>query len=213
VAGSGGHWPTNKGTFDKPGLFEKDLVIEVTGQEGRRFRGIRERPELAVAMQVPPHERLGIAYALERATVAALREEGVFASCRPLGRASARPFEDSAMRAFKLYAGKDNASHVLEGTLTLDRCTDVMAVHFEESPPLFHIRTGTMHPQRNTSSRLPVRSNSRPATVETFILHPGDVLGGDRRYRKRPQVAPDRRCAMAALPHRAQAGRGGSLLR
>jgi hypothetical protein len=22
VAGSGGHWPTNKGTFDKPGLFE-----------------------------------------------------------------------------------------------------------------------------------------------------------------------------------------------
>lgn len=41
VAGSGGHWPTNKGTFDKPGLFEKDLVIEVTGQEGRRFWGMQ----------------------------------------------------------------------------------------------------------------------------------------------------------------------------
>jgi hypothetical protein len=41
VAGSGGHWPTNKGTFDKPGLFEKDLVIEVTAQEGRRFWGIQ----------------------------------------------------------------------------------------------------------------------------------------------------------------------------
>ena len=41
VAGSGGHWPTNKGTFDKPGLFEKDLVIEVTGQEGRRFWGLQ----------------------------------------------------------------------------------------------------------------------------------------------------------------------------
>jgi hypothetical protein len=40
VAGSGGHWSTNKGTFDRPGLFEKDLVIEVTGQEGRRFWGI-----------------------------------------------------------------------------------------------------------------------------------------------------------------------------
>src|SRR5271170_4213324 len=39
VAGSGGHWPTNKGTFDKPGLLEKDLVIEVTNQEGRRFWG------------------------------------------------------------------------------------------------------------------------------------------------------------------------------
>jgi hypothetical protein len=41
VAGSGGHWPTNKGTLEKPGLFEKDLVIEVTGQEGRRFWGIQ----------------------------------------------------------------------------------------------------------------------------------------------------------------------------
>jgi hypothetical protein len=28
VAGAGAHWPSNKGTFDKPGLFEKDLVIE-----------------------------------------------------------------------------------------------------------------------------------------------------------------------------------------
>ena len=39
VAGSGGHWPSSKGTFEKPGLFEKDLVIEVTGQEDRRFWG------------------------------------------------------------------------------------------------------------------------------------------------------------------------------
>jgi hypothetical protein len=41
VAGSGAHWPTNKGTFDKPGLFEKDLTIEITGQEGRRFWGMQ----------------------------------------------------------------------------------------------------------------------------------------------------------------------------
>ena len=41
VAGSGGHWPASKGTFEKPGLFEKDLVIEVTGQEDRRFWGIQ----------------------------------------------------------------------------------------------------------------------------------------------------------------------------
>jgi hypothetical protein len=40
VAGGGGHWPTGSGTFAKPGLFEKDLVIEVTGQEGRRFWGV-----------------------------------------------------------------------------------------------------------------------------------------------------------------------------
>jgi hypothetical protein len=38
------------------------------------------------------------------------------------------------MRAFKLYTGADNASHLVEGELTLDRRTDVLAVHFEESP-------------------------------------------------------------------------------
>jgi hypothetical protein len=41
VAGNGGHWPSSKATFEKPGLFEKDLVIEVTGQEGRRFWGMQ----------------------------------------------------------------------------------------------------------------------------------------------------------------------------
>lgn len=42
VAGAGGHWPSSKGTFDKPGLFEKDLVIEVTGQQDNRFWGIQK---------------------------------------------------------------------------------------------------------------------------------------------------------------------------
>ena len=37
IAGAGAHWPANKGTFDKPGLGEKDLLITVTGQDGRRF--------------------------------------------------------------------------------------------------------------------------------------------------------------------------------
>ena len=47
----------------------------------------RERPELAIAMQIPTHEQLGIAYAQERAdlsdavdaTIEALRESGEFA--------------------------------------------------------------------------------------------------------------------------------------
>jgi ABC-type amino acid transport substrate-binding protein len=48
----------------------------------------RERPELAIAMQIPTHERLGIAYARERAdlcdaidaAIEALRESGEFAT-------------------------------------------------------------------------------------------------------------------------------------
>jgi hypothetical protein len=39
VAGMGLHWPSNMGSFEKPGLFEKDLVIEVTGQQDSRFWG------------------------------------------------------------------------------------------------------------------------------------------------------------------------------
>jgi hypothetical protein len=39
VAGMGLHWPSNAGTFEKPGLFEKDLVIDITGQQDNRFWG------------------------------------------------------------------------------------------------------------------------------------------------------------------------------
>jgi hypothetical protein len=45
------------------------------------------------------------------------------------------------MHGFNLYAGKDNASHVLEGTLTLDRRTDVVAVHTRDGE-MFIIRPG-----------------------------------------------------------------------
>jgi hypothetical protein len=41
VAGVAPHWPSNRGTFEKPGMFEKDLLIEVTNQEGRRFWGMQ----------------------------------------------------------------------------------------------------------------------------------------------------------------------------
>lgn len=40
IAGSGGHWPSSQGTFAKPALHEKDVVFEVTGQDGRRFWGV-----------------------------------------------------------------------------------------------------------------------------------------------------------------------------
>jgi hypothetical protein len=40
VAGVAPHWPLNRGTFEKLGLFEKDLVIEATAQEDRPFWGM-----------------------------------------------------------------------------------------------------------------------------------------------------------------------------
>ncbi len=40
IAGKGGHWPTSPGTLEKPALLEKDLVMEITGQQDRRFWGL-----------------------------------------------------------------------------------------------------------------------------------------------------------------------------
>ena len=39
------------------------------------------------------------------------------------------------VHAFKLYTERDNTSHVVEGTVALAQRTDVVAVHFQESPP------------------------------------------------------------------------------
>jgi hypothetical protein len=40
LVGKGAHWPKGRGTWDKPALLEKDLVIDITGQDGRRFWGV-----------------------------------------------------------------------------------------------------------------------------------------------------------------------------
>jgi hypothetical protein len=40
VAGKGANWPSSTGTFEKPGLYEKDIVLEFTGQQERRFWGV-----------------------------------------------------------------------------------------------------------------------------------------------------------------------------
>lgn len=39
IAGTGAHWPSSAGTFDKPGKYDKDLTIEINGQDGRRIWG------------------------------------------------------------------------------------------------------------------------------------------------------------------------------
>jgi hypothetical protein len=39
VVGRGGHWPSSDGNYDKPGLYSKDLVIEITGQSDQRVWG------------------------------------------------------------------------------------------------------------------------------------------------------------------------------
>ncbi len=40
VAGRGAHYPANGGDFTQPGRFERDVVVEIRGQDGRRLWGV-----------------------------------------------------------------------------------------------------------------------------------------------------------------------------
>lgn len=79
------------------------------------------------------------------------------------------------MRAFKLYTGADDASHFVEGELMLDRRTDVLAMHFEESPPHSAFDWHDA-PERQYVITLAGMLEFTTRDGETFILRPGDVL-------------------------------------
>jgi quercetin dioxygenase-like cupin family protein len=79
------------------------------------------------------------------------------------------------LHAFKLYSGQDNASHVIEGTVALDERTDVIAVHFKESPPhsSFDWRDA---PGSQYVITLAGTLEFTTRDGEMFVVHPGDVL-------------------------------------
>ena len=79
------------------------------------------------------------------------------------------------VRAFKLYTGADNASHVLEGTIDEKDRTDVVAIHFKETPA--H-SAYDWHPDPEPQFVITLSGTLEFATPdgETFVVHPGDVL-------------------------------------
>jgi len=81
----------------------------------------------------------------------------------------------AGIRAFKLYIGPDNASHVLQGTINQADRTDVVAIHFKETPP--HSSYG-WHQDPEPQYVISLSGTLEFATPdgETFILRPGDVL-------------------------------------
>jgi quercetin dioxygenase-like cupin family protein len=90
----------------------------------------------------------------------------------------AAPSDTSAkggIRAFKLYTGPDNASHVLEGTIAEQDRTDVIAIHFKETPA--H-SSYDWHPDPEPQYVITLSGTLEFSTRvgETFVLRPGDVL-------------------------------------
>jgi len=80
-----------------------------------------------------------------------------------------------AIRAFKLYTGPDNASHVLEGTIDERARTEVVAIHFKETPAhSSYDWHDDPEPQFVITLSGTLEFSTRDG--ETFVLRPGDVL-------------------------------------
>ncbi len=82
------------------------------------------------------------------------------------------------MHAFKLYTGADNASHILEGAVTENQPTDVVSIHFKESPPQSAFDWHEA-PCRQYVITLAGTLEFTTRDNEKFILRPGDVLLAD----------------------------------
>ena len=79
------------------------------------------------------------------------------------------------VRAFRLYTGPDNASHVMEGSVALDEHGEVVAIRFQESAPHSSFDWhDAPEPQYVITFSGTLEFTTRDG--EKFILHPGDVL-------------------------------------
>ena len=89
--------------------------------------------------------------------------------------AGTRSSVGAGIRAFKLYTGTDHASHVLEGTIDEKDRTDVIAMHFKETPA--H-SSDDWHPSPEQQYVITLSGVLEFTTRdgETFVVKPGDVL-------------------------------------
>jgi quercetin dioxygenase-like cupin family protein len=81
----------------------------------------------------------------------------------------------AGIRAFKLYGGPDHASHALEGTIDEKDRTDVIAIHFKETPAHssddWHVS-----PELQYVITLSGTLEFTTRDGETFVVRPGDVI-------------------------------------
>ena len=82
------------------------------------------------------------------------------------------------LRAFKFFTGPDNASHVQEGSLDLSARTDVVAIHFQESPAHSSYDWHTA-PEQQYVITLTGTLEFITRDGEKFVMRPGDVLIAD----------------------------------
>lgn len=89
--------------------------------------------------------------------------------------ARTKPSTATTFRAYRLYTGADNQSHVQVGTVDLGGRAKVEALHFKESAPHASLDWhNDPEPQYVITLSGTLKFETR--TGETFVLRPGDVL-------------------------------------
>ena len=128
-------------------------------------------------MRRPAHfVRRDLLRAAVAGTVAAAAAAGSSADAGTLAvTASAGSPRGPGIRAFKLYTGPDHASHALQGTIDESDRTDVIAIHFKETPA--H-SLGDWHESPEAQYVITLTGTLEFTTRdgELFVLRPGDVL-------------------------------------
>jgi len=79
------------------------------------------------------------------------------------------------IHAYKLYTGPDKASHVLEGSVAENDPTDVVTIHFKESPPHASLAWHDA-PKKQYVITLSGTLEFTTRDGEQFLVRPGDVL-------------------------------------
>ena len=79
------------------------------------------------------------------------------------------------IRAYKLYTGPDHATHVLEGTIDEKDRTDVIAIHFKETPA-HSAEDWHVSPELQYVITLSGTLEFTTRDGETFVVRPGDVV-------------------------------------
>ena len=134
---------------------------------------IEDSPSEAASMKARARRALlragaaGIGAAAAAATVA-------HAAAAAVAPPASSPMADG-IRAWKLYTGHDHASHVLEGTINETDRTEVIAIHFKETPA--HA-SGDWHDSPELQYVITLSGTLEFITrdAERFVVRPGDVL-------------------------------------
>lgn len=96
-------------------------------------------------------------------------------SANAASEAPISPNSSGIITAYKLYTGKDHASHVLKGTINLKDRVPVTAIHFKYTPAHASFSWhNDPEPQYVISLSGTLKFYTRDG--ETFVLKPGEVL-------------------------------------